>query len=135
MDELLADSDNPFPENPLDFFYDILECYEKIKDTPAGESYLQRVRNVLHISDYENNLALCENMGNVEVGLSDQQVDNLTKETVKNNTDFRCPICLEVVEKDETLDVLKCGHKFHDQCIREWLVKNKHCPICRCEVL
>lgn len=23
-----------------------------------------------------------------------------------------------------------CGHSFHTECIKPWISKNKHCPIC-----
>lgn len=26
-----------------------------------------------------------------------------------------------------------CGHIFHDECIKPWINKNKHCPICSAE--
>ena len=51
-----------------------------------------------------------------------------------------CVICLErfglinqELEKGNCLReiVLGCGHNFHDGCIREWLVDNSKCPICR----
>jgi hypothetical protein len=59
-----------------------------------------------------------------------------------------CPICLEylVIEKlnvyvlhDGSLDgsntnPVKCGHKYHFECIREWAEKKRTCPICRSDI-
>lgn len=25
-----------------------------------------------------------------------------------------------------------CGHSFHSECIKPWINKNKHCPLCSC---
>ena len=34
-------------------------------------------------------------------------------------------------KEEEKTTVLECGHKFHDNCIINWLKKNNNCPICR----
>jgi uncharacterized membrane protein YgcG len=50
-----------------------------------------------------------------------------------------CIICLEdfkqndkknLEEKDE-ISILECGHKFHRNCITDWLKKDESCPLCR----
>lgn len=33
------------------------------------------------------------------------------------------------------MTVLKCNHTHHCDCIRDWLVKQKTCPICKKEVI
>ncbi|CDW59413.1 ring finger protein 167 [Trichuris trichiura] len=30
------------------------------------------------------------------------------------------------------LSALKCGHTFHAECVRRWLLSNPYCPTCRC---
>ncbi len=39
-----------------------------------------------------------------------------------------CSICTEICNNDLTLD---CGHKFHDNCLIEWLEIKNSCPNCR----
>lgn len=46
----------------------------------------------------------------------------------------KCIICLEVFEKDNDVLILPCLHMFHEKCIKEWLLINNLCPICKCEV-
>ena len=51
-----------------------------------------------------------------------------------------CVICLEELKKENgelqkgnplREVVLKCGHNFHDGCIKDWLKSKEKCPICR----
>lgn len=32
--------------------------------------------------------------------------------------------------KDSIVSQGTCGHSFHNECIKPWVDKNKHCPIC-----
>ena len=59
-----------------------------------------------------------------------------------------CPICLEylVLEQSNVYvlhdgscngskdNPVKCGHKYHLKCIREWVNKKNTCPICRSDI-
>jgi hypothetical protein len=42
-----------------------------------------------------------------------------------------CTICLSEFENDEVLLVLPCNHRFHQECITEWLTCSNKCPLCR----
>ncbi|GMI80601.1 hypothetical protein HRI_001729400 [Hibiscus trionum] len=43
-----------------------------------------------------------------------------------------CVICLEEFKEDDSCRVLpNCKHLYHQFCIDQWLVKNRHCPLCR----
>tara|TARA_B110000858_G_scaffold185970_1_gene228650 strand:- start:4 stop:564 length:561 start_codon:yes stop_codon:yes gene_type:complete len=42
-----------------------------------------------------------------------------------------CSICLEKLEKNNSVVILECSHKFHDKCIKNWMKIKKTCPICR----
>ena len=44
-----------------------------------------------------------------------------------------CSICLEHINKNHLIRVLKCFHIYHDECISEWLNKKKICPECNME--
>ena len=44
-----------------------------------------------------------------------------------------CPICLEIV--DNYQKIIKCEHKFCNNCLKKWLLENNStCPICRIEL-
>ncbi|CAF4090409.1 unnamed protein product [Adineta steineri] len=46
-----------------------------------------------------------------------------------NQTD--CAICRTNFEPNEQLKKLQCGHLFHPECVTNWLLITRICPICR----
>jgi len=45
-----------------------------------------------------------------------------------------CVICLETLETSKTKELYckaQCGTKFHEACIKGWLVNHSTCPLCR----
>lgn len=40
-----------------------------------------------------------------------------------------CPICLG---DNPNFKLSICGHKFHKECIEQWLAIKPECPLCRC---
>ena len=49
-----------------------------------------------------------------------------------------CPICLSPFDETDSVFASKqCSHKFHADCILEWLHTKDHndCPVCRAEVI
>jgi hypothetical protein len=42
-----------------------------------------------------------------------------------------CVTCLEQPNEGDQWRVLPCQHKFHPECIDDWLKTNFTCPICR----
>jgi hypothetical protein len=51
-------------------------------------------------------------------------------QTVDNNKDDECPICLEPLGETKNWITTNCGHKFHRLCISRTINPNK-CAICR----
>jgi len=44
-----------------------------------------------------------------------------------------CTICLEIVEKGDTIRTVKCNHIFHDNCLDRWIYDERgdlKCPNC-----
>ncbi|XP_044251605.1 E3 ubiquitin-protein ligase Arkadia [Drosophila takahashii] len=46
----------------------------------------------------------------------------------------KCAICLTLFEIENEVRRLPCMHLFHTDCVDQWLVTNKHCPICRVDI-
>ena len=52
--------------------------------------------------------------------------------TGRVSIDAACSVCLECFADGESLIVLPdCKHKFHADCLSDWLEQNNSCPVCR----
>ena len=47
-----------------------------------------------------------------------------------NNNNNTCVICLDDISHNNK-HFLHCGHQFHCRCIKQWLTRNKYCPVCK----
>lgn len=43
-----------------------------------------------------------------------------------------CSICLNSIFRNDM--VTKCGHVFHERCIKKWLENHTTCPLCRTQI-
>ena len=48
-----------------------------------------------------------------------------------------CALCLEDFSLKESVRVLRCGHRFHIECVDRWLLPNTDpaCPLCKASIL
>ncbi len=44
-----------------------------------------------------------------------------------------CSICLEPMHHNNSIK-LKCGHRFHKDCIATYMTERSRCPLCRAEI-
>ncbi|GMG27812.1 unnamed protein product [Ambrosiozyma monospora] len=66
--------------------------------------------------------------------LRPQQISDSTTEKLPYHifeVGDRCPICLLDYQEEDAGRSLLCTHKFHRECIDEWLLNENTCPICR----
>ncbi|XP_015574393.1 E3 ubiquitin-protein ligase MBR2 isoform X1 [Ricinus communis] len=91
---------------------------------------------------YEELLALEERIGDVNTGLSEGTILKLMKQQkyvfmiADNPADLEpCSICQEEYVDGDDLGTLDCGHVFHTNCIKQWLVLKNICPICKMTAL
>ncbi|XP_039049989.1 probable E3 ubiquitin-protein ligase RHG1A isoform X2 [Hibiscus syriacus] len=86
---------------------------------------------------YEELLALEERIGNVSTGLTEETILNRLKQRKYSSTSRAqleaepCCICQEEYNDGENLGTLECGHNFHADCIKQWLMQKNLCPICK----
>ncbi|KAL2333533.1 hypothetical protein Fmac_014746 [Flemingia macrophylla] len=78
------------------------------------------------------------------LGLSEEDItQHIKRENImviidENNPNDKenCAICLEDFEDGEEIGKLDlCAHKFHVQCIKQWLMEKNVCPMCRRKAL
>eukprot|EP00256_Glycine_max_P057523 XP_014625385.1 E3 ubiquitin-protein ligase MBR2 [Glycine max] len=86
---------------------------------------------------YEELLALEERIGNVSTGLSEEIVSKLLKkkkysaEPDSQHEAEPCCVCQEEYKDGDDLGSLDCGHDYHRDCIKQWLMHKNLCPICK----
>jgi len=49
----------------------------------------------------------------------------------ENDSKCKCLVCQFPYESGEFLRVLPCGHRFHAECVDQWLEQKDFCPYCR----
>ncbi|KAL3074536.1 hypothetical protein niasHS_015366 [Heterodera schachtii] len=62
----------------------------------------------------------------INASLAKQRID-------EENKGGECPICLSEFEVGEATE-LSCKHKFHTECIGQWIELHKTCPYCRATI-
>lgn len=87
---------------------------------------------------YEELLALEERIGNVSTGLSEETILNRLKQRkysvalVETEVETEpCCVCQEEYNNGEDVGTLDCGHDFHTDCIKQWLMHKNWCPVCK----
>ncbi|MCD7464047.1 hypothetical protein HAX54_051966 [Datura stramonium] len=50
-------------------------------------------------------------------------------------SEMMCAICQSDFEHEENIGTLQCGHEYHTDCIKQWLLRKKDCPMCRASIL
>ncbi|XVF67556.1 hypothetical protein PTKIN_Ptkin10aG0130800 [Pterospermum kingtungense] len=87
---------------------------------------------------YEELLALEERIGDVSTGLSEETIIKLMKQqkyssaTTESLQEMEpCCICQEEYADGNDTGTLDCGHDFHSNCIKQWLMVKNLCPICK----
>ncbi|OIT30799.1 e3 ubiquitin-protein ligase mbr1 [Nicotiana attenuata] len=63
-------------------------------------------------------------------------VKNLTETGVVTHKEPEiCAICHVEYEHEVTIGTLHCGHEYHRDCIKQWLLRKHDCPMCRAPFL
>ncbi|KAF5462564.1 hypothetical protein F2P56_018558 [Juglans regia] len=122
-------------------FYQVVNLMDHNRDT--------RLDVEEHVS-YEELLALGEQIGNINTGLSMEMItsqlrtktyesfatiNNLEEATCEDQEPDLCVICQDEYKNQENIGLLDCGHEYHADCLKKWLLVRNVCPICKSEAL
>ena len=61
--------------------------------------------------------------------------EKFTSESELKYGQIECSICIVPFEVGDVMRVMKCGHRFHKDCVDEWLSRYKAvCPLCKVDM-
>ena len=55
----------------------------------------------------------------------------IQEEKTKNDNNYKCVICLYEFKIGDKVCTLPCLHIFHINCLKNWIVRDRWCPICK----
>ncbi|RZC08875.1 uncharacterized protein LOC114416812 [Glycine soja] len=95
---------------------------------------------------YEDLLELGEQIGNAKSGLPEKTITsqmktktyilptnatNLEEAASEEQETDLCIICQDEYKNKENIGILRCGHEYHADCLRRWLLEKNVCPMCK----
>lgn len=128
-------------ERPRNFIYSRRNAITPENDSLWVTDFSRRITDNLLNSFFTNFNDFVEeqfqnynDLEDVKVTLSEDEFNKL-ESTVDESLlqdNLSCNICLEEINKEDSLIKLKCNHIYHKNCIKEWLTKQStKCPNCR----
>ena len=137
-------NNNDIDDSNLDNSDDLDNNFENSREREDAINYLlsmmvdlpqENYPNVDNMT-YEELLELEEKIGKVSNGLTDEEIKKLKQEKfIKYKyLEDKCIICQYDFKELENIVVLQCKHCFHFPCIKPWISKQHHCPLCKTNI-
>lgn len=96
---------------------------------------------------YEELLALEERIGSVSTALPEEALSKCLRRSIYqrmasetetleadgDGDDVKCSICQEEYVIGDEIGNLRCDHRYHTECIKQWFKLKNWCPICKAE--
>ncbi|KAL9308516.1 putative transcription factor C2H2 family [Arabidopsis thaliana] len=84
---------------------------------------------------YEQLLQLCNNMGYENSSVKASNIGRCFRNTKPSEfqslADKICCICQERFQRRAGVGKLNCGHNFHINSVKPWILTKKQCPVCQ----
>jgi hypothetical protein len=80
------------------------------------------------------NYNILSSLEDVKVGLINKNLLLNSNVSINKNNSLFCVICQDNILENQIIRTLKCFHSFDLECIDNWLINNKKCPTCKCEI-
>ena len=68
-------------------------------------------------------------------GLTAAEIASLDEFLCEEDGDDACSVCLGNFQAGEEMRRMYCRHIFHKDCIDEWLMRQRVCPLCKADAL
>ncbi|KAJ3692711.1 hypothetical protein LUZ60_011806 [Juncus effusus] len=121
----------------------LVQVQERVPNLESNVIAREALRQGANINpdnmSYEELQSLGERVGTENKGLSEDLIAYLPTSKYRTGFFYRkspeeCVVCKTVYKSGERLITLPCQHKYHADCITQWLQINKVCPVCNEEV-
>ncbi|KAL9858862.1 putative transcription factor C2H2 family [Arabidopsis thaliana] len=84
---------------------------------------------------YEQLLQLCNSMGYENSSVKASNIDRCFRNTKPSEfqslADKICCICQDRFQRRAGVGKLNCGHNFHINSVKPWILTKKQCPVCQ----
>ncbi|XP_056846981.1 uncharacterized protein LOC130497799 [Raphanus sativus] len=102
----------------------------------SSHDHFRDLRLNVDAMSYEQLLELGDRIGYVDTGLNEKQIKTcLCKvkqfQKIAQLEDRKCSICQEEYEGKDEVGKLRCGHRYHIHCVKQWLLRKNSCPVCK----
>lgn len=99
-----------------------------------NQLYSTPLTRTIQSEDMALNYNMLSNLEDVKVGLINKNLLLYSDISINKNTKAFCVICQDNISENQIIRTLKCSHCFDLECIDNWFVINKKCPICKFEL-
>ena len=116
----------------FNFFMIILSvvlCLNFCKAVKNHNLYIDYQRNQIELNNQNNQSNNTPNYTIIQ-----NKIIKIKEYKINNASEEICSICLETYKKNDIINILKCGHKYHDKCIDGWIETSHNCPLCRLSI-
>ena len=85
----------------------------------------------VNIDNNKNNLFKEDDANEILKYLPNSEIK---EEKNKNKNNYKCVICLYEFKIGDKVCTLPCLHIFHIDCLRNWIIRDTSCPICKLDL-
>ena len=83
-----------------------------------------------NIDDGDGNDNYVDNDIDIDNDIDKDETDNTDGDYDEDN-EVTCTICIMDIEDGDRIGVLPCNHKFHVDCLKQWIKRKNVCPNCQ----
>ena len=112
-------------------------CFNLCKAIKTHNVYIDYQRHQLeqlNQNNRSNNMPNLPNYTIIQNKIIKIKEYTFNNELESEESEESCSICLENYKKNDTINILKCDHKYHEKCIDKWMETSNNCPLCRLSI-